>query len=287
MFEDFPDFKLYLMSGTGNSFAITNFMAQEKINSLPSLFGVNTLNEMAKHICKLTKVDGFIVITEADEKANDYKWVFHNADGSPAEMCGNAARCVGHLCFKNHLAGQEHNFETSAGVINIFVQSENEVHVKMPSIKNETFEQSIEYGSESLNYSYLNTGVPHSVFKINKFEEYRSLTELAAKVRKQQLHHPDGSNVTFYSPTKDNSIQSVSYERGVEGFTEACGTGAVAAAHCYAHEHKDQKVKVQMPGGAVTVDFSGDTPYLIGPISYKSTLFTEDIEELWTNSFTD
>ena len=89
--------------------------------------------------------------------------------------------------------------------------------------------------------------------------------------------------MTYYAQTSDDKIKSVSYERGVENFTSACGTGAVAAAFGQSHTSGNKKIEVSMPGGRVLVDLTEDIPYLIGPIEYHKTLFPEDIEKLWMN----
>ena len=93
------DYKIQLMNGTGNSFAITSFLSSEFAYKFHEQFNASSLKEFVPKICKLLNVDGFIILTEADSKKNDYKWLFYNNDGSEAEMCGNAARCVGHFTF--------------------------------------------------------------------------------------------------------------------------------------------------------------------------------------------
>ena len=281
------DIKIYLMSGTANSFAITSFMSEQSANHLHEAFNVSSLSELAKKFCSITDVDGFIIVTESKSKNNDYKWIFFNRDGSPAEMCGNAARCIGHLTFKNHIAGQEHTFESIAGDISVFVETEDRVTVGMTKIKNLKQNLNFKFEENSFSYTHLDTGVPHCVFKINSFDKLNDHKAMAEKLRNSLELYPTGTNVTFYSVNDSNkSIQSASFERGVEDFTQACGTGAVAAAFCHHENSSESLIEVNMPGGIVLVDFSKVTPYLIGPIKYNSTLFPEDIKELWTNSFT-
>ena len=286
MLDENLDLKIYLMSGTANTFAITSFMSKDSATNLHKVFKVESLNELASKFCNFTDVDGFIILTDSDNKDNDYKWLFFNRDGSPAEMCGNAARCVGHLTFKNHIAGQEHSFESSAGDISVLVENEERVTVGMTKIKNLKKDLVFDFNNQTLNYTHLDTGVPHCVFKIESFDQLGTYKAMAAKLRNNKELYPNGSNVTFYSVTSNVSIQSATFERGVEDFTQACGTGAVAAAFCHQQEVDKDQIEVNMPGGRVFVDFSKITPYLIGPIKYNSTLFPEDIEDLWTNSFT-
>ena len=202
-------------------------------------------------------------------------------------MCGNAARCVGHLTFKSHISEQQHSFETAAGEVTVDVEDEEKVTVGMPAIKDITANQNFKFNSKNYTFTYLDSGVPHCVIRIDNFSQIESYKDLASSLRKKSEDRPRGSNVTFYSPTSNTSIQCASFERGVEDFTEACGTGAVAAAYCHSKDSKKTYIEANMPGGRVFVDFSKITPYLIGPVKYDSTLFIEDIKALWTNSFTD
>ena len=283
MLSKISDLKIYLMSGTANTFAITSFMSNERAENLHNIFGESNLSKLAKKFCELTSVDGFIIITESKNKKNDYRWIFYNRDGSPAEMCGNAARCVGHLTFKNHIAEQKHSFESLAGDISVFVEKESKVTVGMTAIKNLKTNLDFEFEGDHFKYTHLDTGVPHCVIKIDNFEKLESYKPMAKKLRNNLELYPGGSNVTFYSIISNNNIKSSSFERGVEGFTQACGTGAVAAAFCHSQATSEKLIDVNMPGGGVTVDFSEVNPYLIGPVNYNSTLFLEDIKNLWTN----
>ncbi len=282
MNHELLDYKVQVMNGTGNSFAITSFMNLDHATQFHTLYDCNTIEDFVVRMCNLLKVDGFILLTEADSKKNDYKWFFYNNDGSKAEMCGNAARCVGHFTFKNHVSGDEHSFESLAGTIDVIVENEDQVTVAMPELTAVPVKAQV----ADLNYTFLDTGVPHSVIELSDLETKKKLLPIIKELRQSTQHHVGGSNVTLFESINENLIKSVSFERGVEDFTQACGTGAVAAAHCQFVKTGAVKIQVQMPGGAVFVDFSKDKPYLIGPIEYGKTFFPEELKELWTNSFT-
>jgi len=283
MILDELDIKITLMSGTANSFAITNFMSEDSALNLHTSFDVSSLSLLAKKFCELTNVDGFIILTESNNKNCDYKWIFLNRDGSPAEMCGNAARCVGHLTFKNHISGQEHTFESTAGEISVFVESKDKVTVGMTPIQNINKNLNYKHKDLNLSYTHLNTGVPHCVIQIDNMDSLNNYKDFAKALRNDTNLYPNGTNVTCYATNDNKNIESASFERGVEDFTKACGTGAVAAAFCHRQNNSENLINVTMPGGSVSVDFSNDTPKLIGPIEYNSTLFPEDIKNLWTN----
>ncbi len=79
-------------------------------------------------------------------------------------------------------------------------------------------------------------------------------TEVGRVLRNHKIAGPKGANVTFYQGGENQrSIQAVTFERGVEGFTLACGTGAVAAAVAHACGTEQKEIEVRMPGGLLTV----------------------------------
>ena len=78
-----------------------------------------------------------------------------------------------------------------------------------------------------------------------------------------------GANITFVEKLESDSIQAVTFERGVEDYTMACGTGAVAAAMYYqSKKNSCENIVVRMPGGNLNVKNAktGQRPLLIGPV---------------------
>ena len=79
----------------------------------------------------------------------------------------------------------------------------------------------------------------------------------------------EGANVTFWSSSEAQKIQCVSWERGINDFTLACGTGAVAAAYDHLNQAKSgaqgDSCRVYVPGGELSVSRIADAWYLIGP----------------------
>ena len=202
-----------LLSGAGNTFHIL----QETNSDLT----IANKKNIAKKICSLKQADGFIFLKNTN-KENQFKWDFYNNDGSDAEMCGNATRCVGHY-IKNEIKSNQKLWvlETKAGRIQIEPLLNDQYQITMTPLL-------LLHSSHGF---FCNTGVPHLVLVTNQFENYKALKNEARQLRT----HPDflaaGTNVTYIQTSNDLSLlKSVSYERGVEDFTEACGTGAVAAA---------------------------------------------------------
>jgi diaminopimelate epimerase len=79
---------------------------------------------------------------------------------------------------------------------------------------------------------------------------------------------PPGANITFVEDLRDDFLRAVTFERGVEDWTRACGTGAVAAAmYLQSINGQQDSIQVQMPGGLLKIQGarSGQRPLLIGP----------------------
>jgi diaminopimelate epimerase len=123
---------------------------------------------------------------------------------------------------------------------------------------------------------FVNTGVPH--FVVKKAPD----KALAQKLRFHPEFADAGANVTFMEALSKTEAKAVTFERGVEDFTQACGTGAVAAACLMAFENKVEDIyKIQMPGGLLEVEKVKlhDQPLLTGPvkIEFKMELMGESL----------
>lgn len=238
-----------LLSGAGNTFYIIN--DQDESKSLDN----RLKKEFTKRICKTNPADGVIFLKA--NASNTYQWDFFNNDGSDAEMCGNATRCVGYY-IKNILGDtrSEWFLNTAAGLIHIQALPNDLFEVKMTSIAL----------LESKHGFYCNTGVPHLVLELKNFDDYQGKKEEARILRSHVDFSPAGTNVTYVTLSKQvNKIKAVSFERGVEDFTEACGTGAMAAAVYNLKKQNCVKTEVEMPGGMLMMDVSNlDKPVMIG-----------------------
>lgn len=238
------------MSGAGNTFIIFDLIKNK-------LF-VSNRSEMAKKICSsITGVgaDGFVFIEKL--KDFDFEWDFYNNDGSKAEACGNASRCVVKY-FSDQYQKTQIRFKTAAGVIQGEI-SNSVVSVQMPQIQ----------FSKKENEIIINSGVPHLMIETHEIENLNNLKKSALQNRYPQSLNDKGANVTFVQIFEDQ-IKSVTFERGVEDFTQACGTGAVAAAaYVYNIQNKSKSnYDVQVPGGWLNIDFTKNQPILSGPAEY-------------------
>lgn len=237
----------HLISGAGNTFHIVD-------ENVGLDWSAKQKKDFAKHVCDLFPADGFIFL----RKMPKLSWDFYNNDGSDAEMCGNATRCVGlYLSEIQHDSNKQWFLETIAGPIHIEKVQTGEYKVTMTSIKE--FKSSKGY--------FCDTGVPHLVREISDFNQYPQLKKEAQALRFDSEFKPRGTNVTYVQFLKDkNKVKAVSFERGVENFTDACGTGAMAAA---AFNYRTRGVKetwVEMPGGTLKMSLADlQQPVMIGP----------------------
>ncbi|MBC7741218.1 MAG: diaminopimelate epimerase [Bdellovibrionaceae bacterium] len=239
-----------LISGAGNTFHITWANQNPEIEKLSA----EQKKKIAADICDRNKADGFIFL----KKESTYSWWFYNNDGSDAEMCGNATRCVGYF-IKNIIGedGPTWNLLTTAGPIKIEALNSESYKISMTPI-------------ETLNSShgaFYDTGVPHLIQELERFGDYLQKKSEAATLRFHKDFQPRGTNVTYVQLENEaNRLKAVSYERGVENFTDACGTGAMAAAMYNLIKRGSQQTQVEMPGGTLMMDLSDlKNPQMTGP----------------------
>ena len=266
------------MSGAENSFWITHFLSRTSFSLMN-----RDWSRVAQTLCKqnnTSTADGLAILLPS--KLCDFKWLFYNADGSPAEMCGNAACCVTDYVFKKKLIPTEQNFLTFETIAQ---QIKGELKESMARIflKQSTNIQGpfkITYNNVIIPYVFINSSVPHAVIKIQNWpgtlNEWKNKKKLARILRKKTTHHKNGMNVSFYCHQKNNQLFARTFERGVEDFTPACGTGALAVAQVY-HQHFPhlQLISVHMPGGHLKIGFHSDkTVSLMSPVKWL-----QEIEE--------
>jgi diaminopimelate epimerase len=156
--------EFYKMSGSGNDFII--------IDNRDFSLDIGDLSEFARKVCKRkfsVGADGLVVIEPSDNA--DFKWRFFNSDGSLAEMCGNAARCVARFAFMKGIAGEKMSWETIAGIISAEVK-EDTVKVKLTDPLPVEVAIKIETNGQKFILDGIDTGVPHAVvfvgFIVNK-----------------------------------------------------------------------------------------------------------------------
>ena len=220
----------------------------------------------------------------------DFDYRIYNADGDEAEHCGNGARCLAKFVYDNGLSNKNPLAVKTLNRILFLNTNENgEVTVDMGSpdfepanIPFQTDQEaqlytlSIELAgiSRDLEFVALSMGNPHAVISVEDLAN-TAVKDIGEAVGKHP-DFPEGVNVGFMQILSHNEINLRVYERGV-GETLACGTGACAAvAAGRLLEQLDDKVKVNLTGGQLTVSWQrSESPVLItGPATtvYEGTI---------------
>jgi len=247
------------MQGAGNDFIVID-------NRDGSLSG-EMLSRLAARLCTRRLsigADGLMAVSPA-RHGGDFAMLFYNADGSLGEMCGNGARCICRYGCEHGLAGDIQRVETTAGLVTgrRIDRRTYQVRLNDPSVL--TLEHPVRYHGKDYAASYVelgDPGLPHCVVRFDGWDalETDELRKMGQTLRRDPAF-PKGANVTFVKVLGPDALKAVTFERGVEDFTLACGTGcgAAVAALTLLGAVSGRDVKIAMPGGelAVTVTPEG------------------------------
>lgn len=276
--------EFWKMNGAGNDFLI--------LNNLTERLSPEVLSRIAQTLCERhlsIGADGLMVV-DAPTQGGDYKMLFFNSDGSLGEMCGNGARCICRYGYENGLAGETQVVETTAGIVTGKRISERLYKIRLNDPTIMKLDAGVEVDGIHYNCAYVelgNPGLPHAVVPYAglKNADENELRELGRKLRWHKSF-PKGANVNFYELTGEDEIYERTFERGVEDFTYACGTGtgSVAAVLTMQGKVSGRGVRVNMTGGQLVIDVEREGPritdlYLTGPtnIVCKGEVTDEDL----------
>jgi diaminopimelate epimerase len=171
--------------------------------------------------------DGLLILEKSQNA--DIRMRIFNPDGSEPQMCGNAVKCVALYAGRNRIKVQ-----TKAGIIEARVsKNRHEAKIRMSRPENIKLDIAIKINKRTIRVNFINTGVPHVVIFAEGLDKI-DVVNIGRQIRNYPRFLPEGTNVDFVQIIDDNNIKLRTYERGVEGETLACGTGAVAAALIYA-----------------------------------------------------
>jgi diaminopimelate epimerase len=216
------------MSGSGNDFILID----NRSGAVPE----TELAEIVRRVCRRklsVGADGLILVEPSVEA--DFRWRFFNSDGSPAEMCGNGARCAARFAVMEAIAGPTLAFETEAGLVEAQVAQNGRVKLRMTDPFSFSHAYPLELQDGTITVSSINTGVPHVICQVDDLEKVH-VAAVGREIRYHPRYAPEGTNANFITRVDDGTIAIRTYERGVEGETLACGTGSVAAALVTAHQ---------------------------------------------------
>ncbi len=266
------------MHGCGNDFIILDNRSLKFDNS--------NMGGLAKTLCQKgfgIYADGLVFLDAPDENTDvDYIWSFYNKDGSEGEMCGNAARCAALLAHKLGMAPAEHRFGTACGGIDAAIISTREnngiVRIQLPSPDNIDLNLEIDVDGKRINVHRVVVGVQHIVF-FTSDPGGIDVDEIGRKIRYHKEFEPLGTNVNFVRIEDRRTLSIRTYERGVEGETFACGTGATSAqvaAHLMGYTDRRVIIKTRKNFN-LEVLMDEDKVYLQGPaqVTFKGDFFLD------------
>lgn len=248
--------KVLKMSGAGNDFAVVDIRGQKP-----------DLQTLSIDLCARLGVDGFLAVDHSE--IADFKLNFYNPDGLRGEMCGNGARCVCKYAYDQGIAGEAMTVETDAGIVYGWRLAENRYRIRLNN-------PGIVDLQRLPNAAYIelgNPGIPHSVTLVPDLDwsEKDRLKPGFLAIRHNPVF-PKGVNVNFYRPLTETSAKILTFERGVEDFTLACGTGSASVATVLWLQGKlpGNRLTVENPGGTLEITIEGkdgriDELYLEGP----------------------
>ena len=226
--------KVWHMSGAGNDFMVIDARNLQE-----------DLSALSKRLCAMTHADGMMALDTSI--AADFKLHFYNADGSRGEMCGNGARCICRFAWELGIAKDAMTVQTDAGMISGWrIQNDRyRIQVNLPSIYDPERKQGVAY------IELGDPGIPHAVTELPHldWEDAEALRQQAVALRYDPAF-PKGANVSFYTPIAPDTVRALTYERYVEEYTLACGTGCTAIA-------VNLWMQGKLPGGILTARNKG------------------------------
>lgn len=220
-------------SGAGNKFVMVNNLSGE----------CDDRKNLVLKLCSdNTDADGVIFLEKS--ATADFKMNYFNKDGSGNTLCGNGLRCTVKYIDDNGISEKKSfMIESASHVFECRLLDDDTVAVRFPppAMIKTNFKLKVHFQDwwQLLNCSYAYVGSPHIVVFIDEIEKPRvkSLEEIkicdwGRNIRMHKDLMPEGANVNFVRVSDpDRSVLEIrSYERGVEGETLACGTGAISSA---------------------------------------------------------
>lgn len=264
--------KFTKMHGLGNDFIFFENLTNIEMN----------YSAMAIRLCHRQLgigADGIIAVLPSE--IADLRMRIINADGSEANMCGNAIRCFGRYAYERGLVkSKTFRIETFAGIIIPEVITEDEkvisVRVNMGKLnterqfipmlgyEKEAIQVPVQVGDQEFKLTSLLMGVPHTMVFVDDLKSV-DLFKIGPAIKKHSLF-PKGTNVNFVEVVSRDRIKLRTWERGA-GATLACGTGSCASAVASAiNKHTGRKVSVELQYGQLDIEWAEDgTVFMTGP----------------------
>jgi diaminopimelate epimerase len=213
--------------------------------------------------------DGVLLLEEG--AGVDFVMSYYNADGGPADFCGNGARCLASRALDLGLGRDGAvRFRTACGILRAQRVTEG-MRVEVGRVEPPGAREEVEAAGRRFAGRRVVAGVPHFVVFVDGLEGV-PVGEWGRALRRHPRFAPEGTNVDFAARLGAGRIALRTFERGVEGETLACGSGAIACALAAGVEGVGPPLHVRTAGGdELVVDWTleGDAycASLTGPVA--------------------
>ena len=211
--------------------------------------------------------DQILIVEASDEPGVDFRYRIVNADGSEVEQCGNGARCFARFVVDKRLTVKKQiRVETKGGIIELNLRPDGQVTVDMGAPRlvpeqipfqadAEALSYAVEVDGQSVQLAAVSMGNPHAVLRVDNVDS-APVHSLGPKLE----HHPrfpKRVNVGFLQVIDRKQARLRVWERGA-GETQACGTGACAAAVAAIRQGwMDSPLQLELPGGKLSIEWAG------------------------------
>lgn len=191
--------------------------------------------------------DGVLLLERDD--SHDFRMRYHNSDGGIAEFCGNGARCIARFALSLGLgAGGRVRFGSDAGVKAASLRAGGRIALEFGAVDPGT-RITLDACGRTFEGRHVRTGVPHLVLPVTGLGGI-PFAKWSPALRAHTALGPGGANVDYVELRDDGRVAMRTWERGVEGETLACGSGAIATAlWAVADGGRSSPVTVQTTGG--------------------------------------
>jgi len=261
------------MHGLGNDFVVLD----ARTSPLPD----------ARHVAAMADrhtgigFDQLLSIGPARDPAHLAAYAIRNADGSAAEQCGNGARCIGAWLHREGAwaVGEHALLESPTGVIGMRLLDATTVAVEMGEPEFEPARipfdapasaaaYSLDVADERVEIAAVSMGNPHAVMQVA--DVHASDVDRWGPPITHHPRFPHGANAGFAQVLDERTIRLRVHERGA-GWTQACGSGACAAVAALRRRGRvGEKVRVELPGGALEIEWRGPghALWMTGPAAF-------------------
>jgi diaminopimelate epimerase len=258
------------MHGLGNDFVVIDGVRQS----------VSLTPEQARHLADRRRgvgCDQILLVENPQSPDVDFRYRIFNADGGEVEQCGNGARCFARFVHEEGLTTKTRiPVETAGGRLELVLCDDGQVTVNMgvprlapAEIPFDATVQAERYALQAdghmVQIGAVSMGNPHAVLVVSDTTT-APVNELGPIIESHP-RFPKRVNVGFLQVVARDHIRLRVYERGA-GETEACGSGACAAAVVGQIQGLlDTEVRVSLPGGDLVISWAGvgEPVYMTGP----------------------